>query len=51
MNGTHLHLIAVRRVDVIQDVHVDVIQDDAMRISSGSPVVEDISEDDSSLGR
>lgn len=51
VHGTHLHLIAVRRVDVIQNIDMDIIENDAMRISGGSTVVEDISENDSSLGR
>lgn len=47
---THLSLIAVRRVDVVKNVDVDVVEDDASAVGGPGPIIKDVAKDDARLG-
>lgn len=48
---TYLSLVAVSRVDIVENVDVNVIQDNTVRIGSASSIVEDVPKYDSSFSR
>lgn len=48
---TYLRLVAVCRLDVVEDIEVNVVEDDSVRVSRRCSVVKDVTEDDSSLSR
>jgi hypothetical protein len=48
---TYLRLVAVCRLDVVEDIEVNVVEDDSVRVSRRCSIVKDVTEDDSSLSR
>lgn len=49
-HAAELGLSAVRRVDIVHDIDMNVVQDDAVAISSTLCVVYNVAKDNASLG-
>ena len=46
-----LRLITVSRLDVVEDIDMNVVQHDCSTIASCMPIVEDVAEDNACFGR